>query len=153
MRRKNNEITDPLIIEEILRTARIVRLAMSDAGEPYLVPLNYGYCDGALYIHCAKEGRKIDILRYYPRVCFEIEGTHQLVTGPKACDWTMKYRSLIGYGRVEILELTEDKIAGLDILMRHFGKTDNTFQAEHVENIFILKLNIESVTGKQSGQF
>jgi len=152
MRRKDNQITDPAIIEEILKNSNIVRFAMVDDGEPYIVPLNYGYKNNALFIHCATEGRKLDILRKNPRVCFEIEGDSELVTGALACQWTMNYRSLIGYGRVEILEKKEDKIAGLDILMEHFGSFDNTYHPKHIENIVILKMTIESVCGKMSKQ-
>ena len=150
MRRKDKQITDRKVIEKILRTANTVRIAMVDKNKPYIVPLNYGYKDNALYIHCAKEGRKLDILRYNPHVCFEIEGKHELVTGPKACDWTMQYESLIGYGTVEILENENDKIKGLNILMEHFGSFNNTYHPKHIENIVILKMAIESVTGKQS---
>lgn len=63
MSRKDKEITGPKIIEDLLRTADIVRIAMIDGDEPYLVPLNYGYQNNALYIHCAKEGRKINIIK------------------------------------------------------------------------------------------
>jgi uncharacterized protein len=150
MRRKENEITDPKIIHELLSTADTVRLAMIDGNEPYIVPLNYGYKDNALYIHCAKEGRKIDILKRNPRVCFEIEGRSELIKSDQACKWTMYFQSLIGYGNVSILEDKEEKIAGLDILMAQFGSKKNSYHPKHVDAIVILKLNIESVTGKQS---
>ena len=150
MRRNDKEISDPKTIEEILKNSTIVRFAMVDDGKPYIVPLNYGYREGSLYIHCATEGRKLDILRKAPRVCFEIEGKTELVTGEPACQWTMKYRSLIGYGEVEILEGEEDKIAGLDILMEHFGSFNNTYNPKHVANIVILKMTIKSISAKQS---
>lgn len=150
MRKKNKEIRDPQTIESILKTSTIVRLAMIDKNEPYIVPLNYGYKDNALYIHCAKEGRKIDILKNNPRVCFEIEGNIELVTGHMACDWTLNYQSLIGYGTVEILETIDEKFAGLDILMKQFDGPQKEYHAKHVESIYILKLTIKSISGKQS---
>ena len=73
MRRKDKETTDPRIIDNVLSTASICRLAMVDRGELYLIPVNYGYRDGALYVHSASAGRKIDVLCRHPRVCFEIE--------------------------------------------------------------------------------
>ncbi len=150
MRRKNKEIINPEIIQDILKTADTVRIAMIDGDEPYIVPLNYGYQNNALYIHCAKEGRKINILKTNPRVCFLIEGESELVTGPDACDWTLKYLSLIGYGTVEILENKNEKIVGLDILMSQFGSKKNSYHSKHVDTIVILKLTIESINGKQS---
>lgn len=153
MRRKEKEITDPKIIHQLLSTADTVRIAMIDNNEPYLVPLNYGYKDNALYIHCAKEGRKINILKKNPRVCFEIEGRSELVTGNEACKWTMNFQSLIGYGSVTILENKEEKITGLDILMAQFGSKKNSYHPKHLDAIVILKIEIESICGKQSGKF
>ncbi len=66
MRRKNKKITNPNIFQDTLQTADTVRIAMIDSDKPYIVPLNYGYKNTALYIHCAKEGRKIDILKKIP---------------------------------------------------------------------------------------
>ncbi len=150
MRRKNKQINDPQLILDILKNSNIVRLAMIDHDIPYIVPLNYGYHNNALYIHCAKEGRKIDILRKNPYVCFEIEGKHKLETGPKACNWTMKFQSLIGYGHVEILEKEKEKIAGLNILMRHFMGPENNYHTKHLDAIYILKISIENIVGKES---
>ena len=151
MRRREKEITNPKIIHDLLRAANTVRIAMIDGDEPYIVPVNYGYKDNALYIHCAKEGRKIDILKNNPCVCFEIEGKSELITGDQACKWTLHYQSIIGYGHIEILEGHDEKIAGLDILMAQFGKKDaSTFDPRHVNAIFILKLTIESISAKGS---
>ena len=50
--------------------------AMVDKGLPYVIPLNFGYKieDNSLvlFFHSAREGRKIDILKEYNAVCFEM---------------------------------------------------------------------------------
>ena len=57
MRRKDREITDICAILELVSECKVCRLAMTDGGVPYIVPLNYGYeyADGALtfYFHIA----------------------------------------------------------------------------------------------------
>ena len=63
MRRKEKEITDHTEIEAILNRSEICRLAMADDNVPYVVALNYGYANNCLYIHCAPEGKKIDMIR------------------------------------------------------------------------------------------
>ena len=73
MRRKDKETTDRPIIDNVLSTASICRLAMVDRGELCLISVNRGYRDGALYVRSASAGRKIDVLCRHPRVCFEIE--------------------------------------------------------------------------------
>ena len=154
MRKKNQEITDPTIIEEILTEAEICRLAMMDGDKPYILPFNYAYLENCIYIHCAKVGKKIDLLSKNGEVCFEIEHTAQLIEGEKACDWTERYRSIVGYGSVEILSDFDEKQHGLDIIMRSNGmKGEITFEKKHVEAVAILKLIITSLTAKQSSNW
>jgi len=46
---------------------------MIDGDKPYQIPLNYGYKDNSLYIHSARGGKKIDLLRANNLVHFQIE--------------------------------------------------------------------------------
>ncbi|MDR1316899.1 MAG: pyridoxamine 5'-phosphate oxidase family protein, partial [Spirochaetales bacterium] len=109
MRRKNREIES---IEEklaILAKYKVCRLAMADGGMPYIVPLNYGYeyAQGilTLYFHGAGEGKKIDILKKNPHVCFEIDGEGSLIDGGgNACQYSYAYESIIGFGSLMFLE-------------------------------------------------
>ncbi len=154
MRKQNQEIKDTQIIEEILSKSEICRVAMIDDGEPYLLPFNYGYKDNCIYIHSAPAGKKIDILKKNNRVCFEIEYKAEVVKHADPCKWATRYRSVIGYGDIEIITDTKQKKAGLDIIMAHNGKTgEHIYQEKQVDAMFILKLNITSVTGKQSSNW
>ncbi|HNU36204.1 MAG TPA: pyridoxamine 5'-phosphate oxidase family protein, partial [Methanomassiliicoccales archaeon] len=85
MRKAEREIKDQGELEDVIRRAEVCRLAMVDDGEPYIVPMNFGFRKGTFYFHCAKEGRKLEVLRKAPRVCFELEAGVQLVRGEKAC--------------------------------------------------------------------
>jgi uncharacterized protein len=154
MRRKDKEIRDRNIIEQLLTGSDICRIAMIDGNRPYIVPLNYGYDGSALYFHSASAGKKIDILKLNNRVCFEIEYHNEIIRDEIPCEWTAKYRSLIGYGRIEFIADFEEKKKGLDVIMTHYGKTGiNTYKDNNIENIIILKLNIDEISGKQSGNW
>lgn len=76
MRRSDREITDLGEILSIINDCKVIHLAMVDDGEPYLLPLNFGYaCEGgafSFFCHSAREGRKLDILRKNPTVAFEM---------------------------------------------------------------------------------
>ena len=70
MRRKDREVTDPAAIRQILDSAKVMYMGLSDLGEPYVVPLNYGYTleNGilTLYFHSAPAGRKMESLKENP---------------------------------------------------------------------------------------
>jgi nitroimidazol reductase NimA-like FMN-containing flavoprotein (pyridoxamine 5'-phosphate oxidase superfamily) len=150
MRRKEREITEKDQIEAILNEENICRIAINDDPVPYIVPLNYGYRNNALYIHCATSGRKIDLIKKNNKVAFEIESKSEIISDEVSCKWTTEYKCLMGVGSIEIISDFEAKKEGLNILMEHHGKMDNHYNDKAVEKVLILKLQIEEISGKQS---
>lgn len=154
MRRLDKKITDEKIIEEILLKSDICRLGLIDNGSAYIVPVNYAYKDGVIYIHSAKEGKKISILQSNNQVAFEIEYNHQIMESEKACGWTTKYRSVMGKGTVAIAQNVEEKTEALDLIMRKYEATiELNYDRRVLERVCILQLQIESIEGKQSGEW
>ncbi len=82
MRRKDKEITDQSVIQEILLNNTICRLSLSDGEMPYVIPMNYGYKDGCFYFHSAHEGRKLNLLKKNNKVCIEVTDSIEIVTSP-----------------------------------------------------------------------
>jgi nitroimidazol reductase NimA-like FMN-containing flavoprotein (pyridoxamine 5'-phosphate oxidase superfamily) len=151
MRRNESEINDIASIEEIIRKAQVCRLALSENDRPYVVPLCFGYKDNTLYFHSAREGKKLDVLKKNNNVCFEIDTDNELLKGKKACSCSMKYRSVIGFGRAEIIEDTELKHRALNIIMQNYFEGFFKYPDEAVNKTVIIKVKIDSMTGKQLG--
>jgi len=155
VRRSEREIRDGQEIRAILARERVVRLGFAVDGEPYVVPVSYGYdaAAHALVFHTAREGRKIDLIARNPRVCFEIEGTTRVQLGRSACDWSLQYESLIGYGRIREAAEPEAKRRALACLMRQHGwDGGGPFEAKSLDAARVWELSIESLTGKRAGQ-
>ncbi|OQX60886.1 MAG: hypothetical protein B5M51_09570 [Anaerolinea sp. 4484_236] len=76
MRRSDREITDQAAIEAIIHEAEFCRLALVDGGQPYIIPLSFGYRDKVLYFHSAVEGEKRKafdiIMAHYSEKDFQI---------------------------------------------------------------------------------
>ncbi len=152
MRRAKQEIIAKEALEEILSNSIVCRIAMVDENNiPYIVPYNYGYKDNYIYIHSAHVGKKIDILKNNNNVCFEIEQKADIISADIPCAWSAYYRSVIGYGKIELIEEFEEKKKALEIIMHHYGaKGDMAFEEIHINTITIQKLKIDKITGKQS---
>lgn len=152
MRKKEKEIKDRSVIESIIKKATVCRIALSEDNVAYIVPLNFGYRDNFLYFHSAKEGRKIDMMRKNKKVCFEIDIDTELIEAEHACDWSTKYYSVIGFGEAFFVEDFEKKREALDIIMEHYsGKSSFEYPEQIVNNLAVIKVRIESMTGKRSG--
>ena len=151
MRRKEQEITDRAAIKSIIARSTVCRLALSEDDRPYIVPLCFGYEDNALYFHTAREGKKIDILKKNNRVCFQVDCDHELVTDDTACKWSMKYRSVVGFGKAFLIDDPEAKRKALDSIMQHYGGRVSGYSAAAMDKTIIIKVEIESMAGKYSG--
>ena len=148
MRKSDREITDRSVIDGIIRRCRVCRLGLSDNGQPYVVPLNFGYDGQALYFHGPPEGRKIDVIRKNKRVCFEFDAVVAIVEAEAACDWGTRYRSVIGFGTAEIINDPEAKRAALTAIMAQYSSGRFTFPEPIVNKTAVIKVNIEEMTGK-----
>lgn len=154
MRRLDKEIKDDNVINEILSKSRICRFGFVDNNEAYIVPLSFAFSDGYIYVHSAHSGRKMDLLKKNNKVSFEIEYYTEIVENDKACNWTLKYRSVMGIGTVKVVDDTTSKIDGLNLIMRKYGaQGDFKYDGNSLSKMILLKLKIESVTGKQSGDW
>jgi len=152
MRKSQREITDRAEIDAIIRRSQVCRLGLTDGHEPYVVPLCFGYDGEALYFHCAREGRKLDILRRNNRVCFEFDIVEGIIKNTQACGWGMRYRSVIGVGTAHLVEKNDEKIKGLAVIMNQYADGRFIFPDDAVSRTAVIKVIIESVSGKQRKQ-
>lgn len=150
MRRKEKQITDQSEMVAILHRAEVCRLAMVDEGRPYIIPLNFGYSNGSLYFHSAWKGRKIDVLKQNPQVCFECDLDVKIVIGKKACEWGAEYKSVIGFGRARFITESEAKKKALNIIMDHYAGRSFDFSDGDVDKVAVIHVEIEEMTGKRS---
>lgn len=153
MRRTDRMVTDEAKILEILQKAKVVHVAFMDEDYPYLVPLHYGFefVDGHLvfYMHGAKEGRKLDLIRKNNKVCVEAECNVEMISGGEtACRYGSSYASVIGNGKAEIVENTEEKIHGLDLLMKNQTGREFPMTAQMAETVAVIKITVEEFTAK-----
>jgi len=145
-------IQDQQKIKEILSTAKFLHLALSDTETPYIVPMSFGYKENAIYLHSSREGRKIDILKKNPRVCFEAAIETEVITAEDPCKYNVRYRSVIGHGQAKFLEDYNEKVEGLSVLSEHYGKKGPfEFEEWKVNRLCVIKIEIEKMMGKESG--
>ena len=153
MRRKDREITDETAIRAILDKAQVLHLAMIDGDRPYVVPLHYGYTleNGVLtlYLHSAKEGRKLDVLQKNARVAFELETDVSLVSGGDLpCKYGAAYASVMGEGRATILTDPVEKTDALTMLMKTQTGRNFYITEAMTDTVAVLRIDVETFTAK-----
>lgn len=138
-------------IERIIKKAICCRIALVDDDEPYIVPICFGYEKNNLYFHGALEGRKVALIKKNNKICFEIDIDVEVVEASNPCDWSMKYRSIIGVGRAYILENDEEKSHGLNLIMEQYTEGDVSFPKSVLNSVLVVRVDIKSLSGRQIG--
>lgn len=141
--------------EEIIRKCQWCHLAMcSPDGEPYVLPMNFGYRDGVIYLHGAQQGKKIDLLKQNPRVCINFATDQQLRYQSEhvACSWNMSYRSVLCYGRVEFIDDPESKIAALDVIMSQYSERQFQYNPPSIREVCVFTVKVERIEGRAFGR-
>lgn len=149
MRRNKQEIPESECRELLQSEKRGILAVHGDSGYPYAVPVNFYYDSGehAIYLHSAKAGHKLDAVRENPKVCFTVleQGVRQ------SGDWAYYVRSVIVFGRTEILsdpEIIREKVKLLGL--KYYPTEQEVFRTmeKHLKNLELLAIRIESMTGK-----
>ena len=141
-------------IDSIIKKCKVCHVSMVDENNmPYVVAYNFGYKDGVVYLHSSKEGKKIDILRNNPNVCISFNTGHELryQSEQVACSWSMKYRSVIAYGKVEFIEDIEAKRDFLSVVMGNYADRAFTFNEPALREVCTYKVKVEKFTGRIYG--
>jgi len=151
MRKPEKEITSLSEIEDVIRRAKTCRVALCDNSLPYVIPVCYGYEDKALYFHCAPEGRKLDIIRTNNDVCFQMDTDVEFRESQTACSWSLKYRSVVGRGKAEVLKEKNGKLEALHVIMRHYSSQVYKMDEKKLNALTIVKITVYELIGKKSG--
>ena len=118
-------------------------------GVPYAVPLSYVVLEGNVYFHCALDGRKVDNLRFCPKVSFAVVGNTQPIFDKT---FTTYYESAIAFGTVDEVSDAEEKFRVLYLLSEkylpdHMSKAPDAIQSS-LAKVSVYRLEVASVTGK-----
>ena len=153
MFRELNRIKQKLPMEETIRILkqepRGVLSVLGDDGYPYGMPMDHWYndTDGCLYFHSGKKGHKIDAINRCSKAsyCVYDQGIR------KDGNWFLTIRSVIVFGRIEIIE---DFNTTMDITRQLSLKYTNDLDYinweinESGKNTLVFRLVPEHITGK-----
>ncbi len=139
-------------IEALLHSQIVGRIGCHDANMVYVVPISYAY-DGE-YIYChGYEGKKIELMRANPGICFQVDEMEDM----------SRWKSVIAWGDFEELNDREDKNRALQILLErklpimssittHLGESwpfteDGSTELNDIPGI-VFRIKIKEKTGR-----
>ena len=149
MLRKKQQLSDAECIEILKTEPRGVLSMLGDDGYPYGVPINHYYCeaDGRIYFHGGKKGHRIDAVRQHDKVSFCVYDQGWREDG----DWALHIRSVIVFGRIELIE-DRETVYEISRQLSYKFTNDEAYIAHEIEKsgpgTLLLALTPEHMTGK-----
>jgi len=140
-------MTDQKKMETLLAQAPVGHLGLYDGEEPYVVPFNFAHKNSQIYMHSAFEGRKIDIMRQYPRVCFAVD---EFLGYDPTVPFT-SYRSVMCFGTIRLLDSSDDPeyLEALEVINQ---KYEPGAEMQCKSGALVICLDIDVMTGREKIQ-
>ncbi len=141
-------------LEKIINKCDVCHIAMVDEdNKPYVLPFNFGYKDGEIFLHSAQTGKKIDILKKNNEVCVAFSTDYDLryQNEDVACSYSWKYRSVLAYGKVEFITDFDKKIEALNAVMGNYTKREFKYNDPAVKDVNCYKVVIGKLEGRAYG--
>lgn len=138
-------------IDVLLSEEPVGHLGLAFENQPYIVPLNYLYADGAVYFHCALKGRKIDYLKANCKVCFQVGRYGGLITSDSACSHNYQFSSVIIEGTIEEVigvEAKETALRGIVAKYSDAAVAEKPIPAKKIEGVAVYRIAVETISGK-----
>jgi len=153
IRRKEKAIESRDEMISILEKSKHITIAMCQNDEPYLVTLSHGYDreKHCIYFHCAKEGKKVDILSHNNVIWGQAIEDHGYAEG--SCDHlfaTTQFK-----GKVKFIKDTKEKEHALRVMINSLEPDPEKVIKEQItekslQRVNIGRIDIEYLSGKKA---
>ena len=152
MRRKDREVTNKEDILRIIKGGKYLHLALYDDSYPYIVTMHYGFiADNSyiFYMHSAKEGHKIDLIKRNNNASITLECNVKLQEGSDACFYSSTFSSIFAKGSVCLVEDNEEKRRALELIMENQSGRHFDISNSMCESVNIIKFVAKKLSAKE----
>ena len=157
MRRSDRARGEAFSLALIDRCSHGVMAISTGDSIPYCLPLSFVRVGRDLYFHCAHQGRKVDLLRTYPKVCVSFVGQDQ-PTFLEPAVYTTYFQSAIVTGTAQEVTDRAEKIQALRALCQKLtpdfmdgGRFDAAI-AGSLDATAVWRISMEEISGKEKAR-
>lgn len=131
---------------KMLDEERVGRIGLNDSPQPYVVPTDFAFEDGAIYIHTPEGGLKAQLARLNPNVCFEVDWYNDTVTD---------FKSVIVRGRIVEVSDRAERVKAMRSLGRKAAGVQHDavhrrMKEQQLPPITVFRIEIDDMTGIRS---
>lgn len=143
---------DPETIYSILDEAFICHIGFSVDGQPFVIPTSYGRNGNVLYVHGSAASRMMREMAKEIDVCITVTLLDGLVLARSAFHHSINYRSVVIFGKAELIEDEAEKAEALRLFTEHIipGRWEDARppNSKELKGTTVLKLEINEASAK-----
>jgi nitroimidazol reductase NimA-like FMN-containing flavoprotein (pyridoxamine 5'-phosphate oxidase superfamily) len=157
IRRQDRTVNNDKWIQDFLLKMPFGVLATANQEVPYAKPSLFVYHpkSHSIYFHGADEGRTPDTIQANPNVCFTIAEMGRLLPAKSARAFSVEYKSVIVFGKAQIVEDEGEMLDGLGLLMTKYfpnhkaGEHYSKLTSDELPGTRVYRIDIQGWSGKQ----
>ncbi len=150
MRRKDKQVSTEQALEWLKNGSSGVLSLVDEEGKPYCVPVSYIYHADAIWIHGAREGKKISCIAHNDNACFCVFTDH----GPISEKYSVRYDSVIIFGKASVVRFVPMVEEVLYEISKKYTTNDDadisSYTARFLDKVAIIRISVDEITGKHS---
>ena len=148
--RRKDRLLNTMQAMKILETAETGFLSLAFQNQPYTIPVNYLLWEGHIYIHTAKEGKKITWLQQNPAVCFTVSNMLSVKKADTYCGYGAYFESVVVEGHGKVIQQHPNKREILTALVKKYDPEAQLppIDIEGENSVWLLEVTIDSLCGK-----
>lgn len=139
-------------IYRILDEALICHVGFVEGRQPYVIPINFARMGDVLVMHGAKASRLLRHIADGQPVCVEATVVDGLVLARSVFHHSVNYRSVVLFGRGQLIQKDEQKLAALEAITEHLipGRWQEARRPSRKElnATSVVSIEIESASAK-----
>lgn len=139
-------------VYKILDEAFVCHIGFTVENQPFVIPTAYGRKDDVLYIHGSAASRMMKNLANGIDVCVTVTLLDGLVLARSAFHHSVNYRSVVIFGKAELVSEESEKFEALRIFTEHIipNRWDEIREpnAKELKGTTVLRLSINEASAK-----
>jgi uncharacterized protein len=152
VRGANRAANDEKNVYDILDAGFLCHIAFTHEGQPMIIPTAYGRKDDTLYFHGSTKNFMLNQIISSGTVCVAVTHLDGIVLAKTLFDTSANYRSVVLFGKAELITDHDERIEGLKIITENIIKgrwsevslgTENQLKAT-----MVVKFSIEKASAK-----
>ncbi len=149
---------DDAWIRAFLHEAKVAHIASVQEGQPFLNPTTFWFDEAnhRIIFHSNLAGRVRSNIEANPRVCFEASELGKLLPSNVALEFSLQYRSVIVFGRAQLITAAEEARRALyGLIHKYFpemsaGKEFRPITDKELTRTSVYAIEIEAWSGKEN---